>query len=129
MIVSRGRSKDRVFVESVPNLVLMRPVEWGRVRDQILIWLTVHMKVPGVAAIEPEASKNFQEIPFTFGRFQLLQVIYCFPMGWIPSGDITPTRILTFFIKKIILSAAVLGPAFRRRVWYSLMTLNISYLF
>ena len=67
----------------------MRPVEWGRVLDQILICLTVHMKVPGVAAIESEASKNFHEIRFTFGRFQILQVIYCFAVGWIPSEHIT----------------------------------------
>ena len=89
------------------------------------------MEVLDVKTVESKESKDFHDISFTFGWFEILQVFYPFYKGldsfW--GNNVTKKFNLTFFRKKNALSRAALRSSFLRGVWYLVRTVNISFLF
>ena len=132
-IVSKKYSEKSVLTDSVPDWLkefslFVCPLVMSRVLNQVVEGTTIYVEFLDIATVEHKASKNFQNVLFNSGWLEIFQVFLSFGMGWIPSGDITGSRNVTFLRKTIVLSSAVFITAFLRRACYSLLTVNISFL-
>ena len=78
----------------------MCPVQRSRVFDQIIEGLTIRMEVFDIATKKSNESKNFHDVSFTFGWFEIFLIFYSFCSGLGSVWGYNVTMKLNFPYKK-----------------------------
>ena len=78
----------------------MCPVERSRVLNPVAERLTVQKEVLDIVTVESKSSKDFHDVSFTFGWFEIFQVFYSFCNGLDSFWGYIVTKKFNFLYKK-----------------------------